>query len=111
MRYFQRFGGDNVYQVFGIGQAIAAGQAFVNIPFLSQMRIVPTAAYSAGNTFAAVNANFGARVTFTTIATDIATKSNATVNLSGASGLVAGNAAMICGNNTTSATMDFSAEL
>jgi hypothetical protein len=111
MRYFQRFGGDNAFQVFGIGQAVAAGQTFVNISYLTQMRTVPVGAYSAGNTFASVTANFGARVGFTSIATDYATKSNATVTLSGASSLVAGNASMVCANNTTTATMDFSAEL
>jgi hypothetical protein len=111
MRYFQRFGGDNLFQVFGIGQATSTGVVFVNIPYLTQMRIVPTGAYSAGSTFAAITANFGSRVVFSGIATDIATKSNATVSLTGASGLVAGNASMVCGNNTTSATLDFSAEL
>jgi hypothetical protein len=108
--YFRRYGGNAIYENFGTGQAYAAGSVLLPFVFDTPMRATPVGSYSAASNFRLTSATYSG-VTPTTISTNLMTRGSCSIVITGASGLVAGNASTLEGNNGTSSTIDFSAEL
>ena len=98
------------YATFANGYTVSStkGAFVVNLPV--PMRIYPTMTYSAGNTFAA-HTGASTVTAGTAIATDRSSPNTIWCSLTVASGLTAGNALLLIGNNTTSAKIEASAEL
>jgi len=98
------------YATFATGYTATTtkGNFVVNLPV--PMRIYPTMTYSAGNTFA-THTGASTVTAGTAIATDRSSPNTIWCNLTVASGLTAGNALFLIGNNTTSAKIEASAEL
>ena len=98
------------YATFATGYTASStkGNFVVNLPV--PMRIYPTMTYSAGNTFA-THTGASTVTAGTAIATDRSSPNTIWCNLTVASGLTAGNALFLIGNNTTSAKIEASAEL
>ena len=98
------------YATFATGYTVTStkGNFVVNLPV--PMRIYPTMTYSAGNTFA-THTGASTVTAGTAIATDRSSPNTIWCNLTVASGLTAGNALFLIGNNTTSAKIEASAEL
>jgi len=98
------------YATFANGYTVSStkGAFVVNLPV--PMRIYPTMTYSAGNTFA-THTGTSTVTAGTAIATDRSSPNTIWCSLTVASGLTAGNALLLIGNNTTSAKIEASAEL
>jgi hypothetical protein len=112
-RYYYTIGGESVYQYAGIGMAFSTTQMFgLTVPFPVNMRAVPSFSYSAlGNWYFDNGAGTG--LTPTAITQDAQEASFKTGNIRGtvASGFTAGRAVAMGANNTTSARLNWSAEL
>ena len=108
--YFRRYGGNTLYESFGVGQAYAAGSVMMVFQFDTGMRTSPVGTYTAASNFRVLTSTYSG-VTPTSIASNSLTKTTASILLTGASGLTAGNASGVEANNSLSATIDFSAEL
>jgi hypothetical protein len=108
--YFRRYGGNANFEGFGVGQVTSTTGGSLFIPFETGMRATPVGAYAAASNFAVHNST-GSGVALTSISTDVLTKMGANLSFAVASGLTAGNAGYVRANNTSSATIDFSAEL
>jgi hypothetical protein len=100
---------DNAYAYFGTAQANSATS--LNFPFTLpvQLRVAPSSAIVTGN-IGAVTANGGA-INNGTITIGNTGKNIIGLNMSSTSGLVAGNATIILANNSSTASISFSAEL
>jgi hypothetical protein len=112
-RYYYTLGGDTAFQSFGIGQAYTSTQANgIVISFPTNMRAIPTFSYSSLSHFYMQKANSGAEAT-TALTQPANEASSKTGNLSATvgSGLSAGNATLLLAANTTSAKLNWSAEL
>lgn len=108
-RYYQTFGGDYAYYRFGSGQN---NQTITNvsiIPFVVPMRASPTMSYSSISHFAIwfSNATYAA----TNVTSDYTSSNNAAIQITVASGLTLGGYGQSMANNTTSARLNYSAEL
>jgi hypothetical protein len=108
--YFRRYGGNANFEGFGVGQVTSTTGGSLFIPFETGMRATPVGAYAAASNFAVHNST-GSGVALTSISTDVLTKMGANLSFAVASGLTAGNGGYVRANNTSSATIDFSAEL
>jgi hypothetical protein len=108
--YFRRYGGNNLYESFGVGQAYAAGSVMMVFQFETGMRTTPVGSYGAASNFRVLTSTY-AGVNPTSILSNTLTKNSASILLTGASSLTAGNASGVEASNSTSATIDFSAEL
>jgi hypothetical protein len=112
-RYYYTLGGETAFQCFGIGQAYTSTQANgIVISFPTNMRAIPTFSYSSLSHFYMQKANSAAETT--TALTQTANEaSSKTGNLAATvgSGLSAGNATLLLAANTTSAKLNWSAEL
>jgi hypothetical protein len=112
-RYYYTIGGENVYNYAGIGMSYTTTAMYgVTVPFPVNMRAVPTFSYSAlGNWYFDNGAGTG--LTPTAISQDAQEGSSKTGNIRGtvASGFTAGRAVAMAANNTTSARLNWSAEL
>jgi hypothetical protein len=108
-RYFQIFGGNDVFEYFGIGAALSTTDSNCVISWFVPMRTAPTATFTTASNYRitqGVSSN-----TCTVVVGDILTKNNAAIQFKVASGLTAGNANRMLANNTLSATISISAEL
>jgi hypothetical protein len=113
-RYYYRANATGSYSRFGLSQAISTTQATVVVPFPVVMRTRPTALEQSGaaGNYAVVNAGASSSLTCTSVPTyDTANTQTASVTFVVASGLVAGNAAQVVDNNSSSAYLGWSAEL
>lgn len=113
-RYYQRMNCDQVYNVYGIGDSTSTTTADYIIPYMVDMRIVPTISSSAANTFLLVNA--GSNVSPTAISYGFngsPSKKMGSIRITVASGLTAGRAVrLIDGTGAVNGSyIDFSAEL
>ena len=108
-RYFHRIGGDAAYCPFGTGQVTGTTIGRVNVPY-TKMRTVPTATYAAAANFMVLAAT-GSILGLTAIGTNQIQAENVNIDVTVASGLVGGDATLLYANNSTSATIDLSAEL
>jgi hypothetical protein len=107
--YFRRYGGNSNFEGFGIAQATSTTNASMFMLFETGMRATPTGAYAAASNFVVSNTT-GSGTACTSISTDVLSKNGATLVLVGGA-LAAGNATYVRANNSSSATIDFSAEL
>jgi hypothetical protein len=109
-RYFYTItSADAAFTRFGVGQAYATTAASFALPFPVSLRVAPSSVTVVGNV-AAITAN-AATLNNGTIAIEATSKNLIGLGITGTSGLVAGNATQIMSNNTTSASLSFSAEL
>ena len=113
-RYYYTTGGSNVYQVFATGQAYSTGQVTgLVVPFPTVMRSSPTFSVSDVTHFlfsdASGNGGVASAVTQTT--SESSPQSGNIRGTRNAGGLVAGSASSFFANNTTSARLNWSAEL
>jgi hypothetical protein len=108
-RYFVSFGGETVYQRFGIGinQSGTNGYPIVNLPVV--MRTLPTLTFSLAADFSLWNGN--TLIPAANLAVDQATTTNVSLNVAVASGLTAGDAIGLLSSNTLNTRLRFSAEL
>jgi len=107
-RYYQILGGDNVFEYFGIGAALSATESNCVIPLKVTMRGTPTVTASGATNFRVVQGT--SSNTGTVAVGDIMTKNTIAFQVQ-TTGLTSGNATRIIANNTTAATIQFSAEL
>jgi hypothetical protein len=111
-RYFQRLlnGADNGNEMVVNVQATGATAGYGFKPLLMTMRTAPTLTSSQStDAFIAKNAG-GSNIFMTAMTFDLVTPRNCLVNISVASGLVAGNNSIVIANSVT-AKIDASAEL
>jgi hypothetical protein len=109
-RYFKRFGGNAAFESFGVGQAYGTGSVLVILPFKVTMRGTPVGTYAAASNFRVLTSTYSGVVP-TSIASNTLTRDTASLLITGASSLTAGNASGFEANNSLSAILDFSAEL
>jgi len=98
------------YSVIGDGQAISTTVAEISLPLTPEMRGIPTLAKSTVSQFSLTDAS-GASLTVTGISINVFTKNTASLTVTVASGLVAGNATQLTFNTTTTAYIELSSEL
>lgn len=111
-RYFNRAINGSIngnYRLSG-GQAISTSAAEINYSFPVPMRTSPTLSVSSASHFMVINSTGGVAGYPTGLSGGILTPTNARVDATGASGLIAGNATSLQVANS-SATLDFNAEL
>jgi hypothetical protein len=107
-RYFQNFGGDDLYETIGIGNCESTTGCKIYSYFKVSMRTVPTSTSS--GTLGVVNSSGGIN-SFSTIATDRSSTEIGRLDITGASGLIAGGCTQLATNNDLDARVNFSAEL
>jgi hypothetical protein len=107
-RYYQILGGDNVFEYFGIGSNLSSTEANIVIPLKVTMRGTPTVTASGASNFRVVQGT--SSNTGTVAVGDIMTKNTVAFQVQ-TTGLTLGFANRVLANNTTSATIQFSAEL
>ena len=109
-RYFQRFGGNSIYETYAIGQAYNTTNVWATIPLKVNMRANPTFSPTSGANLQLMNVS---GTGYNCTACDIAYGSTTSPDLFPvvASGLVAGNASVFRSAGTTSGFISFSAEL
>jgi hypothetical protein len=107
-RYYWRGGGDDLYQIYGVGifDSTTAAKIAINNPVT--MRVAPTSVdfstIQMSDLYAASSAATGLTI-------DKASKGVVSINLTGGSGQTQGRTAFARSNNSTSAFIGFSAEL
>jgi hypothetical protein len=109
-RYFTRYGASAAYIPFGTGFCFNSTGVQWTLPFKVRMRTNPTMSAAAGNTFATYTSG-GAVTTGTSMTLDRVGDDCAMLSLTVASGLTAGQAAIIITNGPSAAFIDASAEL
>lgn len=112
-RYYYRAcnGADSGFPFLGMGQAYSTTAAYVIVNLPATMRTVPSLVSSGIANFQITTSTYGV-VSGTAFVLDTASVRNATVAITGASGLTAGNGAGIRAIGSTSNTyVDFNAEL
>ena len=107
-RYYYRQGGDDVYQVFGIGIFNSATQAAVNVVLPVQMRIAPTVVEFAS---LALSDSTSGTTAITGLSFSRYSKTFVCMSATGSSGWTAYRPAVLTANNSSSAYVGFSAEL
>jgi hypothetical protein len=108
-RYFQIFGGNDVFEYYGIGANLNTVNANCVVQWYVPMRTAPTATFTTASNYRVTQ---GTSANTCTGATgDILTKNNAAIQFTVASGLTSGNAVRCLANNTLSGTISVSAEL
>ena len=109
-RYYQQFGGGSTYQYYGTGQATNTTNAYCTVALLVSMRSTPSFSVNAAGNFA-FTSSANSILPATAISMDQAGTNSCGISGSVSSGLAAGNATRLVSNATTSAQMQFSAEL
>jgi len=98
LRYYQRHSAGGGFTYIAPGQAYSTTAAMVQFPLLAQLAVTPSLTTSGGATLtlqsAAASGTGGASVVVATSSTAI------TLNVTGVTGLVAGNATWLMSNNT-----------
>jgi len=108
-RYFQIFGGNDVFEYFGIGANLNTVNANIVMPWFVTMRTTPTTTFAAANLYRITQGT--SATTCSSVAADILTKNNGVIQFTVASGLTAGYAVRVIANSSLSATISVSAEL
>ena len=108
-RYYQRIVSDSNYSSFGAGYGNTTTSAYINIDLNTVMRAVPTIGSSGVSTF--MISKTGTNIASTGFSVSYNSKNTifATVNV--ASGLVAGEGALLIANNSATTYIDADAEL
>jgi hypothetical protein len=109
-RYYQQFGGGSTYQYYGTSQAISTTNAGGTVALLVSMRTAPSFSVNSASNFAFTSSVNGI-LPMTAIAMDQAGTNACGISGTVSSGLTAGNSTKLVSNATTSAQMQFSAEL
>jgi hypothetical protein len=100
---------DGAYTQYGIGQAYSTSAAKFNMPFPVTMRIAPTSVVVTGN-IGLLNSGDTA-INNGTVAVNVPSNNRASLQVTGSSGVVAGNATAVMSNNSLVTSLAFSAEL
>ena len=108
-RYFQIFGGNDVFEYYGIGANLNTVNANFVVQWYVPMRTAPTATFTTASNYRVTQGT--SANTCTGAVGDILTKNNAAIQFTVASGLTSGNAVRCLANNTLSGTISVSAEL
>jgi hypothetical protein len=108
-RYFQIFGGNDVFEYYGIGANLNTVNANCVVQWYVPMRTAPTATFTTASNYRVTQGT--SANTCTGAVGDILTKNNAAIQFTVASGLTSGNAVRCLANNTLSGTISVSAEL
>jgi hypothetical protein len=106
-RYYETWGGESVYQPFGISDASSTTGSYSVLQYLVPKRIAPSVSMSSASHFHTVRDSL--TLTSLTFAQMATTHVFATLNV--ASGMTTGQAYTWRANNTLSARINFSAEL
>jgi hypothetical protein len=111
-RYFIRIGGNKIYEVMGLGYTDGTTETYASRILPVTMRTTPSTTFATANLFR-MNAGGGTVATGTGIGLDSNASSPNLVNfyLQYSATGAAGRGAAIQANNSTSATLDISAEL
>ena len=110
-RYFWRHSSaSNALTRFATGQCYATTAGAVVDKFPVPMRAVPTAVASGAATFGVLGAG-GGLIPLSSLTASVIEPGGANLDLTVAAGLVAGNAAIMFANSTTTAIIDYTAEL
>jgi hypothetical protein len=104
-RYYQRKTAVGNATVFGMGQASSTTQAYYSIPIPVSFRVAPSVAHSSAVGWTSTTGSAGG-----TIATFQTSADSVSLQVTGGSGLVAGNASALVGTSG-SAYLELSAEL
>jgi hypothetical protein len=107
--YYSTATGSDNYSYFGIGQAISSSAAKFAVPFPVRMRISPTSVVPTGNIGCLNSGNTA--INNGTVTVEWSSNNQASLNITSTSGLTAGNATVVLGNNSATASLAFSAEL
>lgn len=107
--YYLTNSADSAYTMYGTAQAISTTAAKFTLPFPVTMRIAPTSVTATGN-IGLLNAGNTA-INNGTLTVNSASNNRASLDITGSSGVVAGNASLVLSNNSTSTSLAFSAEL
>lgn len=101
-RFFQKLGGSSNYNWYGLGRATGTTVAQVFIPYLAEMRKIPTVTYATANTHL-LNS-----IAVTAVNNDIVGTRELSCNVGVASGLTTGDAAIFCdaGSNASYIYLD-----
>jgi hypothetical protein len=112
-RYCVKYGGSTTYERVALAVASSGANFAFNISFPVEMRAVPSISYSSAANWAYGDVGTGVNASPTAIAANSAGMSTkvAAVECTGASGLTSYRVGQFNANNTTSATLIFSAEL
>ena len=107
-RYYYRQGGDDAYQIYGVGIFDATTSAKILINFPVSMRVAPTAV-----DFSTIQMSdlYSGSSNATGLTIDKAAKTATSINLTGGTGMTQGRTAFARSNNSTSAFIGFTAEL
>jgi hypothetical protein len=108
-RYFQIFGGNDVFEYYGIGTNLNTVNSNCVVQWYVPMRTAPTATFTTASNYRVTQGT--SANTCTGAVGDILTKNNAAIQFTVASGLTSGNAVRCLANNTLSGTISVSAEL
>lgn len=109
LRYYQRFGGENIWEFYGIGAARDATMVDIIWIFEVGMRTIPTVTQSAANSFY-ISAAGSVKIP-TSINSAYKTSKNAQFMLGGMTGLTPGAAVRVMANDTLNAFIALDAEL
>jgi hypothetical protein len=114
-RYYYRTVATNTNGVFGMAQASAATGGWMSFQYPVSMRIAPSTIETTGtaSNYAMFNSTSGliACSSVPSLLASYSSNTNSLINVSVASGLVAGNASIFYANSTATAYLGFSAEL
>jgi hypothetical protein len=100
---------DGAYTQYGIGQAYSTSAAKFTMPFPVTMRIAPTSVVVTGN-IGLLNSGDTA-INNGTVAVNVPSNNRASLQVTGSSGVTAGNATAVMSNNSLVTSLAFSAEL
>lgn len=110
LRYYWRRSSISTTDNVGMGQATGAGAVTLLVPLPDLMRTAPTISISGASALTPTTSTGTAGGAFTTLGSSVASNIFATLNLTGGSGLTAGNSSIVY-FNSSSAWIDASAEL
>lgn len=107
--FFEAFGGDDVNEFFGTGEAVSSTTA-QPVVWFERKRIVPSFSVSAATDFA-VTDSAGTPVSLTSLSFVVPSKQTVVAQAGVASGLVAGDASSLLADSTTAARIFVDARL
>jgi hypothetical protein len=114
MRYFETYGGTAAYEPLPAGYAFSTTEGVSNLIFNTVKRAAPTLTVSSASNWAVTNSG-GGTIALTALAINgsgtVVSSKSVSLRWTVASGMVAGNGTELLANNTTSARINFSAEL
>jgi hypothetical protein len=107
-RYFQKYGGTNTYERFGMGMWVFSNQAYITKPFIAPMRAAPTLVQTGSMRTYSNNLGYTA---VTAVAIDQATLQGTNLAVSIAGTVFTGWPASLESSGDATASLQFSAEL